>query len=131
MAKGSSKKATSPKRAAARTVSEYMAGIPEPARIGLGRLREAIRSAVPKDATETISYGIPAFRDKKVLVWYAAFANHYSLFPTAAVIEEFKKELEGYTISKGTVQFPVGKPLPTALIKRLVTARVKQAGTRK
>ena len=69
-------------------------------------MRAVIRSAVPAEAVEIISYQIPAFKTKKVLVWYAAFSEHCSLFPTASVIEEFKDELAGLTISKGTVQFP-------------------------
>ncbi len=75
---------------------------------------------------ETISYGIPAFKGKRVLVWFAAFSEHCSLFPTAAVIETFEKDLTGFCTSKGTVQFPIDKPVPTALIKKLVTARVAQ-----
>ena len=88
-------------------------------------MRAAIRAAVPAEATETISYRMPAFKHKRVLVWFAAFASHCSLFPTAAVIERFRDELEGFTTSKGTVQFPIGKPLPIALIKKLVKARVR------
>ena len=72
-----------------------------------------------------ISYGIPAFKHKKVLVWYAAFSKHCSLFPTASVIEAFKDDLKGFIISKGTIQFPLDKPLPTALIKKIVKARVQ------
>ncbi len=117
---------------AAKNVSEYFAGVPEPAaRSTLKQLRAAIRSALPPDATETISYGIPAFKRKKVLVWFAAFTNHCSLFPTAAVIERFRNELEGFSTSKGTVQFAVGKPLPTALIRKLVKERVKQSEGKK
>jgi uncharacterized protein YdhG (YjbR/CyaY superfamily) len=111
---------------APKNVDEYLAGIPEPARSNLNKIRAAIRSAVPPEATETISYGIPAFKDKRVLVWFAAFSNHCSLFPTASVIEAFKNELKGFFTSKGTVQFPMDKPLPTALIKKLVKARVAQ-----
>lgn len=111
---------------AAKSVDEYLAGVPEPARGKLNKMREAIRSAVPPEATETISYGIPAFKHNKVLVWFAAFSGHCSLFPTASVIEAFQKELEGFTTSKGTIQFPTDQPLPTGLIKRLVKARVAQ-----
>jgi uncharacterized protein YdhG (YjbR/CyaY superfamily) len=109
---------------APKTVDEYLAGVPEPTRGKLKKIRAAIRSAVPPEATETISYRIPAFRHKRVLVWFAAFSNHCSLFPTAAVIEAFKNELKGFSTSKGTIHFPNDKPLPTALIKKLVKARV-------
>lgn len=70
---------------------------------------------------------MPAFKDKKVLVWYAAYLKHCSLFPTAAVIEACKNELKDLHVSKGTVQFPLDKPLPIALIKKMVKLRVKQA----
>jgi uncharacterized protein YdhG (YjbR/CyaY superfamily) len=109
---------------APRNVDEYLAGVPEPARSTLNKIRAAIRSAVPPEATETISYRIPAFKHNGVLVWFAAFSNHCSLFPTSSVIEAFKKELKGFSISKGTIQFPTDKPLPAALVKKLVKARV-------
>src|SRR5215472_3238233 len=116
---------------APKTVAEYFARTPKPARATLNQMRGAIRSAVPREATETISYGIPAFKHKRVLVWFAAFANHCSLFPTASVIEAFKDELKGFSTSKGTIHFPTDKPLPTALIKRLVKARVAQNESKK
>jgi len=132
------KKAKSTKRSAApkgsgapKNVDEYLARVPEAARSTLNKIRAAIRSAAPAKATETISYGIPAFKYKGVLVWYAAFAKHCSLFPTAAVIEEFKSELTGYTLSKGTIQFPTDKPMPAALLKKLVKARVAQVERKK
>ena len=89
-------------------------------------MRAAIRSAVPREATETISYRIPAFKHHRILVWFAAFSDHCSLFPTAAVIEAFKKELKGFSTSKGTIHFPLNRPLPVALIKKIVKARVAQ-----
>jgi uncharacterized protein YdhG (YjbR/CyaY superfamily) len=116
---------------APKNVDEYLAGIPEPARSTLNKMRAAIRSAVPPEAAETISYRIPAFKHKGVLVWFAAFSDHCSLFPTAAVIEAFKNELKGFTTSKGTIQFPTDKPLPTALIKKMVKARVAQNESKK
>jgi uncharacterized protein YdhG (YjbR/CyaY superfamily) len=124
-------KRSTAKRSVPKNVDEYLAGVPEPAHSTLNQLRALICSVVPPEATETISYGIPAFKDKKVLVWFAAFSNHCSLFPTASVIEAFKKELRGFTISKGTVQFPLDKPLPTALIKKLVKERIAQNEGRK
>ena len=114
-----------------KTVEEYLACIPEPARTTLTRMRDMIRSAVPPEATETISYGIPAFKHNGILVWFAAFSDHCSLFPTASVIEAFKSELKGLTTSKGTIQFPLDKPLSAALVKRLVKARVAQNESKK
>jgi len=78
-----------------------------------------------------MSYGIPAFKHNGMLVWFAAFSKHCSLFPTASVIEAFKNELRGYTISKGTIQFPLDKPLPKGLIKKIVRARVAQNESKK
>jgi uncharacterized protein YdhG (YjbR/CyaY superfamily) len=74
---------------------------------------------------------MPAFKYNGVLVWFAAFSNHCSLFPTAAVIEAFKNELKSFSTSKGTIQFPTDKPLPTALVKKLVKARVAQIDSKK
>ncbi|HUC55238.1 MAG TPA: DUF1801 domain-containing protein [Candidatus Cybelea sp.] len=126
-ARGSVKK----RDAAAKTTDEYIAALPEPARTTLHKMRAAIRSIVPPEATEIISYGIPAFKYKGVLVWFAGFSNHCSLFPKASVIEAFKKDLKGFTTSKGTIQFPVDKPLPTALIQKLVKARVAEVASKK
>lgn len=85
-----------------------------------------IRSVVPSGTEEVISYGIPAFKYKKVLVWYAGFKYHCSFFPTNSVIEEFKDELKGYRLSKGTIQFPVDRPLPATLVKKMVKARLAE-----
>jgi uncharacterized protein YdhG (YjbR/CyaY superfamily) len=111
---------------APKNVDDYLAGVPEPARTTLNKVRAAIRSALPLEATEAISYGMPAFKYKGTLVWFAAFANHYSLFPTASVIQAFKNELKGFETSKGTIRFPVDKPLPAALVKKLVKARIAE-----
>lgn len=106
------------------TVDDYLARVPQPARTTLNKVRAAIRSAVPVETEEVISYGIPAFKWKKVVVWYAAFSNHCSLFPTASVIAMFKDELKGYRLSKGTIHFPVDIPLPASLVKKMVKARL-------
>jgi uncharacterized protein YdhG (YjbR/CyaY superfamily) len=114
-----------------KTVAEYFAALPPSARSGMSKMRAAIRSVVPKESTETISYGIPAFKHKEILVWYAAFADHYSLFPKASIIAAFQAELKGFTVSKGTIQFPADQPLPLALIKRIVKARLTETATKK
>lgn len=114
------------------TVAGYFAAVPQPARTALNKMRATIRSAVPAEATETISYRIPAFRSSKgVLVWFAAFSDHLSLFPTASVIESFKNELKAFSTSKGTIHFPLDKPLPIPLIKKVVKARVAQLRAKK
>ena len=118
-------------RGPAKDVDEYIVRAPEPARSALNKIRATIRSVVPRDAAEIISYRIPAFKHGKVLVWYAAFSNHCSLFPTASVIEIFKDELKGFSTSKGTIHFPLDKPVPVALIKKLVKARIAQLESKK
>jgi uncharacterized protein YdhG (YjbR/CyaY superfamily) len=123
----SGKRGSAPKPTAApKTIDAYLARVPEPAHTTLQKVRAAIRSALPPTATETISYKIPAFRHGEIIIWFAAFANHCSLFPTGRIIELFKEDLKPYTLSKGTIQFPTDKPLPTALIKKMVKARLAQ-----
>jgi uncharacterized protein YdhG (YjbR/CyaY superfamily) len=106
-------------------VEAYLARVPEPARTTLEKVRATVRSAAPKEATEGMSYGMPAFRYMGALVGYAAFKDHCSFFPMSAVlIDSMKEELKGYRTSKGTLQFPMDKPLPAALVKKMVKARV-------
>jgi uncharacterized protein YdhG (YjbR/CyaY superfamily) len=114
-----------------RDVDEYLAAVPEPARSTLNRVRAAIRAEVPAETTEIISYGIPAFKYNRVLVWLAAFKDHCSLFPTAEVIRMFQEELKGYSVSKGTIHFATDKPLPAALVRKMVRARLAQNESRK
>jgi uncharacterized protein YdhG (YjbR/CyaY superfamily) len=116
---------------APKNVDEYLARIPEPARSTLNKLRAAVRSAAPPEATEAISYGMPAFKYQGVLVWFASFSKHCSFFPTASVVEAFKDELKSFSISKGTIHFPMDKPLPNALVKKMVKARVAQIESKK
>ena len=113
-------------------VNAYLAKVPEPARSTLEKVRATIRSAVPAEVTEGLSYGMPAFRYKGALVAYAAFKNHCSFFPMqASLIDEMKEELKGYRTAKGTLQFSLDKPLPAALVKKLVKARVAENEARK
>jgi uncharacterized protein YdhG (YjbR/CyaY superfamily) len=114
-------------RPAVENVAHYLDGVPESARSTFDKLRAAVRSSVPRDATEIISYQILAFKKDEVLVWFAAFSKHCSLFPSAAVIKAFKDELKGYTTSKGTIRFRTDQPLPITLIKKIVRARVEQS----
>jgi len=114
-----------------RTVDDYIWAVQEPARGTLMKIRQTIRAAVPAETTEVISYGMPAFRYKEVLISYAAFADHCSLFPTAAVIEQFSAELSGFSLSKGTIRFPVDKPPSAALIRKMVKVRVAQVEAKK
>ena len=127
--------------AAPKTVEQYLAGVSEPARSTLRKVRAAIRSAVPAETTEVISYRIPGFKIdepkyKGMLMWYAAFSDHCSLFPTASVIQTFKKDLKDFRVSKGTIHFPISsspqdRPLPTALLKKMVKARIAEMESKK
>jgi uncharacterized protein YdhG (YjbR/CyaY superfamily) len=127
--RNSSNRRSTAKRSGApkpKTVEDYLAAVPEPARSTLQRVRSAIRSALPAEATEVISYGIPAFKYERPLVWFAAFSKHCSLFPGASAIKKFASELKAYKISKGTIHFPVDKPLPTALVKKMAKVRLAE-----
>lgn len=113
-------------------VEAYLAACPEPHRSTLEKMRAMIRAAAPKDATEGISYGMPAFRYKGGLVGYAAFKEHCSFFPmSASLLDDFADEVKAYRTSKGTLQFPADKPLPAALVKKMVKARVVQNQAKK
>jgi uncharacterized protein YdhG (YjbR/CyaY superfamily) len=109
----------------ARNVEEYLAGVPEPARSTLGKIRAAIVSVLPREAIETISYRIPAYKYKGLLVGFAAFTTHCT-FATMSppVIEAFKDELKGYETADSIVRFPHDKPLPAALVNKIVKARI-------
>jgi uncharacterized protein YdhG (YjbR/CyaY superfamily) len=106
-------------------VDAYLAKVPEPAKTTLEKLRTTIRSTVPPETTEKLSYGIPSFHYKGGLVAYAAFKKHCSFFPMqASLIDEMQDELKAYRTAKGTLQFPLDRPLPATLVKRMVKARI-------
>jgi uncharacterized protein YdhG (YjbR/CyaY superfamily) len=106
-----------------KSVDEYISGFPEETQVLLEQIRTAIQEVAPQ-AEEVISYNIPAYKLKGMLVWFAAFSNHIGLYPRGSGIEAFKKELAGYKTSKGAVQFPKDKPIPIALIKKMVKFRL-------
>jgi uncharacterized protein YdhG (YjbR/CyaY superfamily) len=112
------------------THDEYLKDVPDNKRHALEKLRRNIKAAAPK-AEECISYGIPGFRlNGKLLVSYGAAANHCAFYP-GSTLQAFKKELKGYdTSGKGTIRFPADKPLPFALVRKIVKARIaEQSGT--
>ena len=112
-------------QAAPKTIDQYIAGFPPDVRRTLKQIRSTIRKAAPA-AEEAIAYQMPTFRQHGNLVHFAAFKNHIGFYPAPRAIEEFKKELAAYEGSKGTVRFPLDKPLPLGLIGRMVKFRVKK-----
>jgi uncharacterized protein YdhG (YjbR/CyaY superfamily) len=118
--------------AAPNSVEDYLAALPEESRVALEKLRRTIKAAAP-EATETISYQMPAFKDHgRSLVAYAAFKDHCSFFPMSTkVIEAHREELKPYHTGKGTIHFHSAEPLPAALVKRLVKARIEENAARR
>jgi uncharacterized protein YdhG (YjbR/CyaY superfamily) len=107
------------------TVDEYISTFPPKTKKALTEIRSVIQKAAPT-AEETISYNIPAFRLDGMLVWYAGYKEHIGLYPRPDVILIFKKELTNYKLSKGTIQFPLDQPLPSALITKIVKYRIAE-----
>jgi len=113
-------------RGKAKTVARYFRRLTPQKRAALGKIRTAVKAAVPR-AEECISYQIPAFRlDGRVLVWYAAMKDHCSFFPGAYAIATLKPQLKKYKTSKGTIRFPAERPLPATLVRKLVKARIAE-----
>jgi uncharacterized protein YdhG (YjbR/CyaY superfamily) len=108
-----------------KSVDEYISTFPKNVQIILEEFRQAIREAAP-DATEAISYQMPAFKQNGILVWFAAHKNHIGFYPRVSAIEAFKDKLSSYEVSKGTVQFPLDELIPFDLIKEMVRFRVKE-----
>jgi uncharacterized protein YdhG (YjbR/CyaY superfamily) len=110
-----------------RTIDEYLAGVNADQRIALEKLRKTIRAAAPR-VEECISYGIPAFRlNGRSLVFLGAWANHCSFYPgSSTTLNNFRDDLKSFQISKGTIRFSPDDPLPTALVKKLVKARITE-----
>ncbi|GAB4496891.1 MAG: DUF1801 domain-containing protein [Saprospiraceae bacterium] len=107
-------------------IDEYIAGFPKEVQAILEQVRATIKQVAP-DAEEAISYGIPTFRlHKTYLVYFAGFKNHIGFYPTPTGSEAFKEELSGYKTGKGSVQFPLDKPMPLDLITRITQFRIGQ-----
>ncbi len=113
------------KMTSATTIDEYLKNLPDDVRTVLEKLRTTIKAAAPR-AEEVISYGMPAFKQNGMLVYFAAFKDHLSFFPGSAQVLDKHEELKAFKTSKGTIQFTVDKPLPIALVKKIVKARVEE-----
>ena len=107
------------------TIEDYIKGYPQNVQKLLQEIRRAVRKTAP-NAEEAISYQIPTFKLNGNLVHFAAFKNHIGFYPGSKAIEIFSKDLKEYKTSKGTVQFPIDKPIPLSLIKKIVDYRVKE-----
>lgn len=109
----------------AQEIEQYISSFPEPTQSQLKALRSIITNAAPK-STEVISYGMPAIKQNKVLVYFAGYKNHIGFYPTTQPIIFFKDKLKKYKTSKGAIQFPINNPLPVRLITAIVKFRMKQ-----
>ena len=130
-AKSKAKTGATKSRAKPTTIDEYLAGVTKTQRASLEKLRKTIHAAIP-DAEESISYGLAAFRlHGKPLVAFGASANHCSFFPmSGTIVDAHKKDLVGYETSKGTIRFQAERPLPAALVRKLVKARLAESEKR-
>ncbi len=109
----------------AKDVSEYISFFPKHTQTLLKQVRKVVKDAAP-DAVEVISYGMPAYKLDKMLLYFAAFEKHIGFYPMASAIVEFKEEIAGFKSAKGSIQFPIGKPLPIKLMTKIVKFRVKE-----
>lgn len=108
-----------------KNIDDYIKTFPDHIQAILETLRQTIHQAAP-EATEVISYNMPAFKQNSILVYFAAYKNHIGFYPTPSGIEAFKEELADYKWSRGAVQFPLDKPLPLNLVKKIVAFRVQE-----
>jgi uncharacterized protein YdhG (YjbR/CyaY superfamily) len=115
-----------PGRPRPKTVTEYITAAPKEARKPLREMRACIRKAAP-GATEGLKWGMPAYSYKRILVTFAGFKHHVGFYPTPSAVSAFSKELSKFATAKGSIQFPLGKPLPLALIRRITAFRVRES----
>ena len=109
-----------------KTVSQFIKAAPRESRAHLREIRACIRKAAP-GAKESLKWGMPAFSYKRILVMYAGYRHHVGFYPTSSAVKAFQKELAGFKTSTGSIQFPLHKPLPTSLIRKITLFRVRQS----
>jgi|SRR5579859_1822491 len=114
------------KKVRPQSITEYINAAPPAARKKLREMRACVRAAAP-GATESIKWGMPAFSHRRILVMFGAFKHHIGFYPTAAAVKAFTKELSKFAAAKGSIQFPLEKPLPLPLIRRITAFRVRES----
>lgn len=115
---------SSARKARPTSITEYINAAPKEARKKLREMRACVRAAAP-GAKESLKWGMPAFSYQRILVMFAAFKHHIGFFPTAAAVKAFAKDLSRFATSTGTIQFPLEKPLPSALVRKITAFRVR------
>ena len=114
------------KKAKPKTVTEYINAAPKGAREKLREMRACIRAAAP-GATESLKWGMPAFSYRRILLTFAAFEHHIGFYPTPSAVKAFEKNLSKFKTAKGSIQFPLEKPLPLPLIRKIIAFRVQES----
>jgi uncharacterized protein YdhG (YjbR/CyaY superfamily) len=115
-----------PKKSKPTTITEYIAAAPKGAQKKLREMRATIRKAAP-GAAESLKWGMPAFSYKRILVTFAAFTHHIGFYPTPSAVKAFAKDLKPFHTAKGSIQFPLDKPLPLSLVRKITAFRVKES----
>jgi uncharacterized protein YdhG (YjbR/CyaY superfamily) len=115
-----------PKKARPKNIAEYIEAAPKEAQKKLRQMHACIRTAAP-GATEGLKWGMPAFSYKRILVTFAAFKNHIGFYPTPSAVSAFENDLEKFVTAKGSIQFPLEKPLPLPLIRKITAFRVRES----
>ncbi len=115
-----------PKKARPKTITEYINAAPKEARKKLREMRACIRTSAP-GAKESLKWGMPAFSYRRILVTFAAFQHHIGFYPTPSAVSAFVKDLSKFATAKGSIQFPLEKPLPLPLIRKMTAFRVRES----
>jgi uncharacterized protein YdhG (YjbR/CyaY superfamily) len=115
-----------PKKARPKTITEYIHAAPKEAQKKLREIRSCVRAAAP-GAKETLKWGMPAFSYRRILVTFAAHKHHIGFYPTPSAVKAFAKELSKFATARGSIQFPLEKPLPVSLIRKITAFRVRES----